>query len=825
MSKMKLVILFLLVVGPVGGLVLPWTWAQVGQAVSQRDGVKTLPDRPRAEVQKGSTAAREVGTVFFRVVDQEAKQPLSGVILKVWVDGKIDGQFTTDASGRIVIPMPRKAFNHLTVTARKDGLAPRKIQLRQAAAPEIEIPRSYTLVMAHSTSIGGIVRDEEGHPIEGVVVVPYETSPRDRARESIDLNDVSVRTDREGRWHIDLIPEGYDLGDLQWTFSHPDFVGSSDSSRFQPNATPKELRSQSGVTVLYRAVSVTGRVLNREGHPIAGASVRLGARFGDPTVKTGADGRFRFRNAPARERSLTVEAAGHAPETMSVRVHDGLPPIEFRLGPGRTIRGRVLDSQGRPLANAHVSASRWRGLQNLDWRSRTDSDGRFTWDGAPSDRVVLAAFKEGFRTAELSIEPSDKEAVLRLTPTSRLRIRGTVTDAVTGRPIESFTVVPNVEPGGILMLEEARTHHGGRYVFSDAQNGQPYRVRIEAKGYLPAVSPAFPHDAGEQVFNVRLGKGRWVEGVVRRHDGSPLSGTEVILVSGNGISIDGGRTYQRQHHPHLLTGPDGRFAFSPPGGDCRIIALHDRGYAEATAQQLDEVDAMTIEPWGRIEGSLRVGGRALAHETIVVNLEEERTDSLQMRIQNSSRVATDEQGRFVLDRLPPGEARAFWQPERHGARRQPDRYYRPAFVNVRPGQTARLDLVEAGGPPLLGRIVVSDEKGQPLDPMNARAYLETRLPDIPYPADLTDQERQEWLHGWRLTEAGKTYRHRRRGFGHVLDLQPDGSFRVDEVQPGDYVLHVRVEGFAELVHTFSIPEPAAGQAGRAVDLGALSPKR
>ena len=46
-------------------------------------------------------------------------------------------------------------------------------------------------------------------------------------------------------------------------------------------------------------------------------------------------------------------------------------------------------------------------------------------------------------------------------------------------------------------------------------NGQPYRIRIEAKGYLPASSPAYPHDAGDQVFDVRLKKGQWVEGVVR----------------------------------------------------------------------------------------------------------------------------------------------------------------------------------------------------------------------------------------------------------------------------------------------------------------------
>ena len=31
------------------------------------------------------------------------------------------------------------------------------------------------------------------------------------------------------------------------------------------------------------------------------------------------------------------------------------PPLAFRLGPGRTIRGRVVDTNGRSVAGARVS--------------------------------------------------------------------------------------------------------------------------------------------------------------------------------------------------------------------------------------------------------------------------------------------------------------------------------------------------------------------------------------------------------------------------------------------------------------------------------------
>ena len=99
------------------------------------------------------------------------------------------------------------------------------------------------------------------------------------------------------------------------------------------------------------------------------------------------------------------------------------------------------------------------------------------------------------------------------------------------------------------------------------------------------------------------------------------------------------------------------------------------------------------------------------------------------------------------------------------------------------------------------------------------------MPVVPYPAGLGEGERRQWLHRWRLTEAAKDYRQRQRGFAHSLKLQPAGSFRVDEIQPGSYELHVRVKGFAELIRDVTVPEPAAGQAGAPVDLGTLALKR
>jgi RNA polymerase sigma factor (sigma-70 family) len=835
MSRVKLAAILILATGSLAGIALPLIgsgFRQPGPAGEQRRD--SPPPRQRSDARDGPAAARDVRTVFFRVADRTTKRPVAGVTLKVWINGKMTREHVTDATGRIVIPLPEMDPERLTVTARGDGWVPKRVYLRHFTARETEIPRSYTLEMERGTSIGGGVQDEQGRPIDGVVVSVYATTPDDRGREALDLDGVTARSDAQGRWHLDVIPAGLDLGHLHFNFQHPEFVSWIDAGNNQSIMTPEGLRSRSGLIVLHKGIPVTGRVLDREGRPIAGASVRLGDPMHQPglwvtTVKTDAEGRFRIGNVAMNEAPLTVRAAGHAPELMSLKLRPGLAPVEFRLGPARTIRGRVIDDRGRPVAGAGVAVSEWRRQRTLDWRAETDAEGRFRWDEAPGDAVSIAAFKSGYDGTTRSARPSEQDLVLSLMPSRELRMRGSVTDAETGRPIETFTVVPGTKIGGPTLWHAvfAKVHHGGRYEITFSHLGvQPHLVRIEAKGYLPATSDAFAHNAGEKVFGVALRKGEWIEGVVRGPDGEPLDKAEVILVTALGIHIDGGRTYQREFHPNLLTGTDGRFSFSPPDEPCRIIALHDRGYAESTSAELAERRSLVVEPWGRIEGTLRVGRKPLAHEIVEAQVDDERSDPEGMRVQNNARAQTDENGRFVIERVTPGDARVHWQWDSQArvVGTFPVRYYQPVFVDILPGQTARVDLVQEGGRALIGCIVFSGAAGRPLDPKSIDAYLLLKKPDVPYPVGLDAGERRNWYDGWRLTEAGRTYRHGRRGFAHGLVVREDGSFRVDEVQPAPYELHVRAPGHAELIRPVIVPQPATNQEG-AIDVGTLTLKR
>jgi RNA polymerase sigma factor (sigma-70 family) len=802
-------------------------------------GLAFAPARSARNPVQASPPPAASKTVNFRVINHEDKKPLGGVALKVWVDGKPYRDWSTDQNGQATITVPEGNVARLTVLARKAGFAPSRVSLRHEVISDQEIPGSYTLSMHGTTTIGGVVRAESGRPIAGVKVGFYISAPRQN-RESFDFDDARVRTDGEGRWRADFIPADLDLRELHLSFEHPDYLPLSEAGNVQPLSVPAELRKGSAVHVLRRGIAVKGRVLDAAGQPIAGADVRLGPRFqfSSRETKTNTSGEFTIASAEPRESTLTAQAEKHSPSSVKVVVEPGLAPIDFRLEPGHTIRGRVVDEAGKPLPGAYVGVDSWGGEQSLEWRTVTDAEGRFRWDGAPADRVFLGAGKTGYSNVDhLSVVPSDQEVKFTLKRGGALRITGTVVDAVTGRPIPSFRVVPAVLGGfEIWLFDRATTYRNGRYQYAAALANEQHLLRFEAKGYTPVVSPTYSRNGGEQVLDVKMKKGPWLDGIVRGPDGSPLPGAEVVLATGQGVRFSGGKVYQREHHPYEITGADGRFSIPPPLGDYRLAALHDEGYAEVTAAKFEPMHELRVRPWGRIEGTLRVGGRPRAGEPIQAELDDRKVDPDWPTIQNESGARTDQNGHFLIERMPPGEARVAWIPEPATRANAPERYFQPGFVNVTSGATVHLDLDEQGGRPLVGRIVVSEDGGPSLEKSNWNAFLAPKLPEPPYPANLRSSDRETWLARWRLTDAATTYRRLGRGFGHSLRLRPDHSFRVDEVQPGVYELHVRVRGvpagskdgyereLASLKHEFRVSAVPAGRPG-GVDLGALALQR
>lgn len=216
------------------------------------------------------------------------------------------------------------------------------------------------------------------------------------------------------------------------SFSHlpePVLTGQVDGVKVRPNKLVAIGATERGTCVFPITVERTkvsparaalaGRLLDEQGNPIAGATIErspnryradsweestkldpwkigptivgspeLGYRSiqkknGYPTATSDERGRFPFEAVKLGELILTVEADGYAPQCRRVKV--GPEPdanaTEFSLKPGRAVRGRILDSEGKPVSGASV-------VLNM-WHVYSDQDGFFDWSvEAPIPRQV-----------------------------------------------------------------------------------------------------------------------------------------------------------------------------------------------------------------------------------------------------------------------------------------------------------------------------------------------------------------------------------------------------------------------------------------------------
>jgi len=123
-----------------------------------------------------------------------------------------------------------------------------------------------------------------------------------------------------------------------------------------------------------------------EGSPrLAYRSIQKAQRH--PTVKTDANGLFRFDSVELLEYVLTVEAEGFAPQHQHVDVRSGMQSQEFNLKPGRLLRGRVVDANGRPVVGGCIVLNRW--------HCHTDRSGQFHWsvEAPVPDKVKVKSYK------------------------------------------------------------------------------------------------------------------------------------------------------------------------------------------------------------------------------------------------------------------------------------------------------------------------------------------------------------------------------------------------------------------------------------------------
>lgn len=227
---------------------------------------------------------------------------------------------------------------------------------------------------------------------------------------------------------------------------------------------------------LSRGVTITGRVTDESGLPVAGAMVlvttadpvrvRQGARVGPLQPVTADDGTFTVRGVEPGEVQLTVRKQGYVLYQKPVEAA-GTMSLDVTLTRGLSIHG-VVTRGGKPVAGAQVGAAS-AAVGGEHQAATSDEDGRFTLAGLIAARYTVSAFLEDQHTEVRDVDPArQKDLVLALDAKTRGVIHGIVTGIppAAGKYVRRVVMVYSEDDGEEGLIDDA-----GNYRIENAPLG------------------------------------------------------------------------------------------------------------------------------------------------------------------------------------------------------------------------------------------------------------------------------------------------------------------------------------------------------------------
>jgi len=711
---------------------------------------------------------------------------------------KVKNQGHTDDQGQYAIALPPETLSNLSVTVHLDGYVPMRVHWT-VRSDSAQFPADFTFALEPAVPIGGMIQDEQGQPIANTTVAVADL-PRGSSDEVVHgvlqhiefLMATQVVTDVGGHWQINTVPANPSR--IGFRLSHPDFVFDPpfDSTRTPP---PEQLHDMTGVMVMKKGVVISGTVLDESARAIPGVKVTEGDDRTGPNLPTrtttDASGNFQFPHSADGLTTLAFQAAGYSPELKTIDANSTTKQLEVRLTHGHVIRGRIVGVDGKPIEGARIRADRWRDKRTLDWEATTDSEGRFVWTDAPPDEVRFNILKTGYLQPSFELLPTLKpDADEQVITLARMpHVRGTVVDDDTSQPVATFRVTPgtwDAELNRVVWDEwRAITFGEGQYDLSVMfeESGARF-LRVEATGYDITNLPFAIVEEGATEVNFRLHKRNWPSGIVRAPDGQPAVNAHVFAIVGHASLLlrDGkpsatGEISRDYTHSH--TEADGSFHLSLPGESFLLVAVNDQGLAQVPSATANFPIDITLQPWGRVEGMLSFGTSAATGQPVRLIMESvhQAQDGPHVYATYDD-VRTDEAGRFVFERVLPGEVVV-----------EPSR----TPLQVKPGETTYVKL-GGQGRPVIGRILLPTADITNSDTSNVAGFLDSGHSGEAAVAEQATREGlnqgaiQERVRQWYESDAGKAYHKAYRLYR--LHVAPDGSFRADQVPPGAYSLHI-----------------------------------
>ncbi len=407
------------------------------------------------------------------------------------------------------------------------------------------------------------------------------------------------------------------------------------------------------------------------------------------TAEVGADGRFEMHDLPVGGAWIATEAE-HLYVHPALRVGRDDDEVDVPLVRGASVRGRVLDVSGAPVAGAEIEgASRFDPWMVFDAgasmvktaRVPTDAQGAFTLPripaGVPLTLRVAAAHRSELRPEHVDLPPLQPgerrqlDLVLRTGGT----ISGRVLDAddapvrqakVAVRRTDLSLANMNTLADGETLQTADHTDAEGRFRVQGLPDGS-YEVRLAEPGYRPVSSGSRALASGADLADIvlRADAGLSIEGRVVDGAGAPIAHAVVQAFRPPSFT-DMAAALDRESRPELPVQPDGSFRLSGYDEGSVQLRASARGYRMAR----QDVQAGTagllvvLEPTVALSGIVVSLGDGEPVPTFTVSLApagglfsladpfgmEERFESVQPRVAFRDR----DEGDFTIGDLGPG---------------------------------------------------------------------------------------------------------------------------------------------------------------------------
>lgn len=189
-----------------------------------------------------------------------------------------------------------------------------------------------------------------------------------------------AQADREGRWVLKSVPKGWYRVVIGADGYAPRVAGHG-----QFDGQPSWHSYESGLS---RAVSVSGRVIDEAGQPLADVDVRLndvapmrGGRYESPdefAFKTEADGRFRVAGVPAGRATVWIHKPGYCRPGLGQPMKTPASEVELRMMKAGRVQVTIdFGAANRPGGYiVHIepeggeAVGKWSGSANIDSKNQ-----------------------------------------------------------------------------------------------------------------------------------------------------------------------------------------------------------------------------------------------------------------------------------------------------------------------------------------------------------------------------------------------------------------------------------------------------------------------